>query len=105
MLRLELHQAASTSSSSASLDSSLSYVATLGDSRDTSIESMTSAPCTKKKGVSYVELFGVLRKLHNTDGNSSTHAPFALSSGATNLFLGPAVTSPVAFSTYPFVCR
>src|SRR3954463_16247798 len=50
------------------------------------------------KRVNPVERFGVVRKLHSTAGNSSIHAPGALSNGSTNLGLIPDRMRPFARS-------
>jgi hypothetical protein len=59
---------------------------------------IASEPYTRKKGVNPVERFGVVLKLHNTAGNSSIHAPGALSKGVTNLGLIPDKMRPFARS-------
>src|SRR4051812_37800674 len=51
-----------------------------------------------------MELFGVVCKLHRTDGSSSVQAPAFRSSGLMRRFLMPAPIRPLAFSTCPFVC-
>ena len=56
-----------------------------------------------KKGVYPVDLFGIVRRLQNTEGNSSTQAPAALWRGVNSLFLTPLVMRPLARSTWPLV--
>ena len=51
-----------------------------------------------------VDLLGVVRKLHSTDGSSSTQAPAARLSGTRRRFLRPLHTRPFAFSTCPLDC-
>src|SRR3954453_10562088 len=46
--------------------------------------STASAPYTRKNGVNPVDLFGVVRKLHKTEGTSSAQAPAARRSGASS---------------------
>ena len=76
----------------------------LGALNCTSTGSTALAPCTMKKGVKPVELFGVVRRLHSTDGSSSGQAPAARSNGRSSRFFIPEHTSPLAFSTCPLVC-
>ena len=59
----------STSSSSASSASDSSYATTRGASNLTSQGRTASAPYTMKNGVYWVDLFGVVRRLHSTLGN------------------------------------
>ena len=49
-----------------------------------------------EKGVSLVDLLGVVRYAYNTCGNSSTHLPFASS----NLFLSPSIMTLLVASAY-----
>src|SRR3954462_14049506 len=53
--------------------------------------STASAPYTRKNGVNPVDLFGVVRKLHKTEGNSSAQAPAARRSGASRRVLIPPI--------------
>lgn len=95
---------ASISSSRAFCDVSSSYSVTLGESCSISIGSTASAPWTRKNGVSCVAVFGVVRMLHKTLGNSSGQVCRAFSSGPSRRFLRPLQMIPLAFSTYPLVC-
>ena len=69
-----------------------------------SIGSTASAPWTRKNGVSCVAVFGVVRILHKTLGNSSGQVCRAFSSGPNRRFLIPLQMIPLAFSTWPLVC-
>src|SRR3954469_25957553 len=88
----------STPSSRASLVSASVYMAWQGESNSISEGMIASTPYTRKKGVNPVERFSVVRKLHNTVGSSSIHAPDALSKGSTNLGLIPDKMRPFARS-------
>ena len=52
----------------------------------------------------WVDLLGVVRRLHKTEGSSSTQAPAARLSGAKRRFLMRLHTRPFAFSTCPLDC-
>src|SRR3954452_24586139 len=65
--------------------------------------STASAPYTRKNGVNPVDLFGVVRKLHKTEGNSSAQAPAARRSGASRRALIPPSMRALAPSTCPTV--
>src|SRR4051812_9330259 len=94
----------SLSSCSASSASSSSYPDIRGAPDLRSCGSTASAPYTMKKGVYWVAVFGVVRRLHNTAGSSSTQLPAACSSGARSCFFSPPHTRPFAFSTWPLDC-
>jgi hypothetical protein len=96
--------AVSLSSCNASSASSSSYPVTRGAPNLRSCGSTASAPYTMKKGVYWVAVFGVVRRLHSTAGSSSTQLPAACSSGARSRFLIPPHTRPFAFSTWPLDC-
>src|ERR1041385_6835926 len=89
---------------SASSASFSSYPEIRGAPNLKSCGSPASAPYTKKKGVYWVELFGVVRRLHSTAESSSTQLPAACSSGARSRFFIPPHTRQVAFSTWPLDC-
>ena len=84
--------------------SSSSYPEIMGAPNFKSCDSTASAPYTKKKGVYWVELFGVVRRLHRTAGSSSIQFPAACSSGARSHFFIPLHTRPLAFSTWSLDC-
>jgi hypothetical protein len=76
------------------------------------VGSISSAPYTKKKGVKPIDLLGVVRKLHSTEGTSAVHFPAWVLSQALSFSLSrvrirgfrPCNIIPLALSTYPFVC-
>ena len=51
-----------------------------------------------------VDLFGVVRKLHITEGNSSAQAPAARRSGALSLGFRPCRIRPFVVLTCPLAC-
>ena len=59
-----------------------------------------SAPKVIEKGVSLMDLRGVVRYVKRTCGNSSTHFPFVSSS----LFLSPLTMTLLTALAYPFTC-
>src|SRR5664279_1402324 len=69
-----------------------------------SVGSIASAPYTKKNGVWPVDLFGVVRMLQSTDGNSSTHAPAARCKGVSRRGRIPCKIEQFIRSTCPFDC-
>ena len=63
-----------------------------------SIGKTASHPYIKEKGVCLVDVLGVVRFAHKTDGNSSTHLPFA----DLNLFLIELIIVLLLDSAKPF---
>src|SRR4051812_18049311 len=93
------------SSCSAYSASSYSYPEIRGALNFKSCGCTASAPYTMNKGVYWVEVFGVVRKLHSTAGSSSTQLHVACSSGARSRFFIPPHTRSFAFSTWPLDCE
>jgi hypothetical protein len=56
----------------------------------------------QKKGVSWVAALGVVRRLHSTEGSSSTQACLAFSRGASSRFFIPLHIRPLLFLTCQF---
>ena len=90
---------ASISCARAALDASSVYAMTRGALNRTSKGKTASTPYTIKNGMQFIDLFGVVRRLHSIEGRSSTQCPAALSSRVCGLILIPFITRPLAHST------